>query len=127
MRRRVLIVDDEADTGSAMKQVLEDRGYQVSVAANGEKGMEIIRQAESDKDYIDLVVVDIELPGLSGIGLVKNLKSEKPATPSLVVAGANDKVFLINLLETAAGVENIERIFASNQRDKEWRLDRGIA
>ena len=62
----ILVVDDEPDICSLVKEILEDEGYEVHVAGNGE-------EADSQRDSInpDLIILDIWMPDIDGISLLK--------------------------------------------------------
>jgi DNA-binding response OmpR family regulator len=107
-QKHILIVDDESSTSFALKRSLLKCGYKVSVAMNGDAGMEIIRQTLSNGERIDVAIVDILLPGMSGSGLIRDIKKESIHIPVFVVSGMTDKIFLINLLDVH-GAANFER------------------
>jgi DNA-binding response OmpR family regulator len=61
--QQILVVDDDADIREVLRIQLENRGYQVSEAANGKKAVETVLINPD----IDLIILDIMMPGLSGI------------------------------------------------------------
>ncbi|HKY33300.1 MAG TPA: response regulator transcription factor [Candidatus Polarisedimenticolia bacterium] len=72
-RRRILIVEDEADLAASIKYNLEkEGGYAVSLAASGETGLALARQ----KPY-DLVILDLMLPGMDGLEVCRSLRSSQ--------------------------------------------------
>jgi|WetSurMetagenome_2_1015567.scaffolds.fasta_scaffold02979_11 DNA-binding response OmpR family regulator len=104
MQKHILLVDDESGTCFALGNALISCGYRVSVAMNGKDGLEIIRRSISSGDKIDLAIIDIQLPGMSGSILIGKLKSENIPVPVFVVSGTLDKRFLINLLNIGGPV-----------------------
>lgn len=64
--QHILVVDDEPDIGSLLKEILEDEGYEVGVAENAEAARERRRQRRPD-----LILLDIWMPGQDGISLLK--------------------------------------------------------
>ena len=68
----ILIVDDEILTLNNLKKVLEQDGYEVHIADSGEKALEII---DSDKPH--LILLDLMLPGISGIEVLKHIKENR--------------------------------------------------
>ncbi|MBX2861647.1 MAG: response regulator transcription factor [Vampirovibrio sp.] len=66
----ILVVDDEPD---AVCDLLTFHGYNVDVAVNGYQGLEILNQ---DKEKYDLVILDIVMPGLDGIGVLKTIRED---------------------------------------------------
>ncbi len=67
---RVLVVDDDKNTRFFIKEALELENYKVFCAKDGVEALEIY-----DKEYIDLVILDIMMPNLDGYELTKELRS----------------------------------------------------
>ena len=61
----ILVVDDEETVRSLVKRVMQDAGYDVTTAANGEEALSILSQQKERTP--DLVILDIMMPGLSGL------------------------------------------------------------
>lgn len=79
----ILVVDDEPDIRELVKEILEDEQYRVSVAANGAEA----RQARMERRP-DLVLLDIWMPDIDGISLLKEWRqSDEPAPPVVVMSG----------------------------------------
>jgi DNA-binding NtrC family response regulator len=70
MTTHILVVDDEPDIGSLVKEILEDEGYSVSVAENAAQAQE-----QRQKMPPDLVLLDIWMPDLDGISLLKEWRN----------------------------------------------------
>jgi signal transduction histidine kinase len=70
--RRILVVDDHADTCTGMKMMLERRGYQITIAHSADQAMEKARA-----EHFDLVISDIGLPDRSGYELMQELRGSK--------------------------------------------------
>ena len=79
---KVLLVDDEQEFTSALAERLEIRGHTVQVADSGEEALQI---AEAEPPQV--VVLDLKMPGLSGIDVLKRLKSFLPQVPVLLLTG----------------------------------------
>jgi len=79
---RVLIVDDEKNIVSSLKDILNDEGYEVSVA---EDGLGALKMIQSDPP--DLVLLDIWLPGMDGIEVLKTVKTYHPEIEVLIMSG----------------------------------------
>jgi two-component system copper resistance phosphate regulon response regulator CusR len=77
---RVLIVEDEQQVSSFIKQGLEEQSFEVDIAYDGNIG----ERLALSRDY-DVVLLDIVIPGINGFELCKILKKEKPATPILML------------------------------------------
>src|SRR5438132_4684402 len=87
---RILVVEDEKKVASFMKQGLEEEGYAVDVASDGEEGL-----AHALAGVHDLIILDIRLPKMDGLRLLQALRQEKVSTPVLLLtvrATIEDKV-----------------------------------
>ena len=77
---KVLVIEDEVQVSSFIKQGLEEKAFDVEVAYDGNIGERLALQ----RDY-DVVVLDIVIPGINGFDLCKILKAEKPQVPVLML------------------------------------------
>lgn len=87
---KILVVEDEKKISDFLKRGLKEEGYSVDIAHDGEQGYFL----SSTSDY-DLVVLDIMLPKLDGIGLCRKLREEKIFTPVMMLTARDtikDKV-----------------------------------
>lgn len=79
----ILVVDDEPDIRELVRDILEDEGYRITVAENGEAA----RKAFARHDH-DLVLLDIWMPDVDGITLLKEWSSSgRPACPVVIMSG----------------------------------------
>ena len=69
VRRRVLVADDSVTTRTLEKAILEEAGYEVTLAADGHQAWRILQ-----KEAIDLLVADVEMPGMDGFTLTETLR-----------------------------------------------------
>jgi two-component system chemotaxis sensor kinase CheA len=69
VRRRLLVADDSVTTRTLEKSILEEAGYEVRLAANGHQAWRILQE-----EAIDLVVADVEMPGMDGVTLTETLR-----------------------------------------------------
>ena len=79
---RILIVDDEKNIVRSLTEILTDEGYEVTNTEDGIKALEIIQ-----KDPPDLVLLDIWLPGMDGIEVLKTVKVYHPEIEVLIMSG----------------------------------------
>ena len=87
---RLLLIEDEAALRLTLKRQLEEDGYRVDVAVDGEEGLYMAREFP-----FDLAIVDLGLPKLSGIAIVQKLRADGRATPILILTARStwqDKV-----------------------------------
>ncbi len=82
---RVLIVDDEAPVRSALGRFLTQRGYDVRTAGTGEEALEVLLQDEADG-----VLLDVRLPGISGIDLVPQVLEVAPRAAIVMLTAVAD-------------------------------------
>src|ERR1700735_856346 len=80
-KRTILCVDDNEQSLSHRKIMLETRGYRVVSFSRGEEALERFRQGG-----IDLVVTDMAMPGLDGPQLIAAIKNLSPQTPAALVS-----------------------------------------
>ncbi|MFL5561724.1 MAG: ATP-binding protein [Gemmatimonadaceae bacterium] len=110
-RATVLLVEDEKELRSACRRVLEREGYTVLVAEDGYDALAI---SESFSGAIDLLVVDIVLPVLSGRELATRLVQRRPALQVLYMTGyTDDEIFRRGLSDGNGNL--LEKPFASRE------------
>ncbi|MDY0267791.1 sigma-54-dependent transcriptional regulator [Trichloromonas sp.] len=81
-RPRILVVDDEQPNREALSLLLQSANYQVAAAATGEEALGLLRQST-----FEVVITDLFLPDLSGIDILKQVKSDAPPTSVIVITG----------------------------------------
>jgi DNA-binding response OmpR family regulator len=81
-RKRVLVIDDDADVRDLIKSLLESEGFEVAVAADGREGLELQK-----RNPAPVVVTDIFMPGKEGIETIVELRRAFPQTKVVVVSG----------------------------------------
>jgi len=79
-REQILVVDDEPMICESCKEILEDEGFFVDMAYSGEEGL---RKGLEKK--FDLVILDIRMPDISGMTLLKRMKTEQKNTPVVMI------------------------------------------
>jgi len=87
---RLLVVEDEKKVASFIKKGLEEEGYAVDLAHDGESGLELALERVHD-----LIVLDVHLPKKNGLRVLQELRAEKVNTPVLLLtvrAAIEDKV-----------------------------------
>ena len=81
-KRTILCVDDNEQSLSIRKVLLETRGYRVVTCTTGEEAIERFR-----KGGIDLVLSDLVMPGVDGSKVVAEVKAMSPETPAILLSG----------------------------------------
>ncbi len=99
LKRKVLLVDDEDSLRRVMKDLLEREGYVVSEARDGVQALDQV-----DRTGPDVIVLDLNLPGLDGYGVLSHLRS-RPATadiPVVVLTAKGDEDNEVRVFELGA-------------------------
>lgn len=95
---RVLLVEDDDDQAALLVRWLESAGgYQVVRATNGDEGSALIQS----RDW-DLFVSDIELPGVSGLALIRTSKEFHPHTPALLITAHGSLDYAVDAIRGGA-------------------------
>ncbi|WP_342476930.1 response regulator transcription factor [Paenibacillus sp. FSL H7-0350] len=132
MTELILVVEDEVRIARLLQIELECEGYRVSIAGSGHQGLEMYQEQQPD-----LLLLDVMLPGFSGIELLRRIRSGDPDTPVLLLTakssvedkvsgldlGANDyitKPFQIE--ELLARVRAALRLASGQRRDEAVNL-----
>lgn len=79
---RILVIDDERSIRNTLKEILEFEKYQVDLAEDGFKAIELIKLT----DY-DVILCDIKMPGMDGIEVLQKIEELKPDTPVVMISG----------------------------------------
>jgi len=79
---RVLLVDDEVELLQALSERLRLRGFDVAVARSGEKALALIEAVD-----IDLVVLDLKMPGIDGMTVLRSTRRSHPQVQVIMLTG----------------------------------------
>lgn len=90
----ILIIDDDASVREVLRNMLEYHNYEVIEASGGQAGIDLYRKRPAD-----VVITDIVMPGMSGIEVIKTLKSEFPDIKIIAITGM--RINAIDNFETA--------------------------
>jgi DNA-binding response OmpR family regulator len=85
--RRILVVDDEPDIRRLNAEVLESSGYHVDTAEDGLAGWKALHAVRHAPESYALLITDHDMPGLSGLALVKKLRAARIDLPVIVATG----------------------------------------
>ena len=85
MPKKVLIIDDEPEICKTVTEFLFDAGYSASYALNGPDGLAMIK-----RDLPSLVLLDIGMPGMDGIEVMRLIHEQFPTIPVVVLTGHRD-------------------------------------
>ena len=93
---RLLVVEDDADLRTAMRFFLEDEGHEVVDAPTGEAALDVMA-----REQIDMVLLDLRLPGMSGLDVCRTLRRDS-IVPIIIVSARGDSHDLVAGLEAGA-------------------------
>ena len=96
-KAKILVVDDEASARSALEKLLMQAGYAVETASGGEEAL-----AASAERPPDVVLTDLQMPGMSGIELVKKLHEQDADLPVVVITGFSDVTAAVSTMRAGA-------------------------
>lgn len=88
MKQRILFVEDEPDLGNVIRQYLEIMNFEVEWCVNGKQATERFLHNPS---HFQLVMIDVQLPDISGFDLAERIAAIKPAVPFLFLTARNEK------------------------------------
>jgi two-component system, OmpR family, response regulator len=83
--RRILVIEDDAETAEQIVDFLETRGYQVDLSVNGNDGLRLGRSAA-----YAVMIIDRMLPGADGIAIIQKLRELAIATPAMIVSALGE-------------------------------------
>lgn len=96
---RILIIEDDEEMRSLLKDILDEEGFDTESASNGSGGLQ-----ELTKGPFDLVITDIRMPGLTGLDILPVIKRLQPEVPVIVItAFGNEEVYRRSFEKGAAG------------------------
>ncbi|HHY22372.1 MAG TPA: response regulator [Bacilli bacterium] len=90
--RKVLVVDDQYGIRVLLKEILEKDGYAMYQAANGMQALTLIEQHQ-----FDLVLLDVKLPGMNGLEILKQVKEQYPQVEVIMMTAYGE----LNLIKEA--------------------------
>ena len=93
----ILIVEDDISILDGLEINLKKEGYRVLTASHGEMGYNMAR-----KENIDLLLLDIMLPGLNGFEICRKIKREKPVLPVIMLTAKSEETDMISGLDYGA-------------------------
>jgi len=114
MSKHILVVDDEASFRFAASLFLRQEGYEVSQAENGIEAFIKITERQKQGNPFDLIVLDIQMPGMTGIEVFDAIYENGVTTPVVFVSGyADDRA--ISTLNEKANSSLLSKPFESSQ------------
>ena len=93
----ILIIDDEAGLRQTLARILQRAGFEVTTAANGQEALSLVNE-----HVFDLVYLDIRMPEISGLDLLKNLHAQFPDLPVILFTAQPDLHSAVEALRRGA-------------------------
>ncbi|PKL23187.1 MAG: Fis family transcriptional regulator [Spirochaetae bacterium HGW-Spirochaetae-3] len=93
----ILVIDDEPGIRATVKDILEDEGYATLTAEDGPIGLETLR-----RESVDVVILDVWLPRMGGIDVLKAIRADHPAIETIVVSGHASIDMAVNAVKLGA-------------------------
>ena len=78
----ILVIDDEVVVGNSIRKILKPRGYYVEHAETPHSAMEILSERP-----VDMILLDMKIPGVKGLDLLKSIREEYPTIPVIMITG----------------------------------------
>lgn len=95
--KSVLVVDDDKMILELLQKVIERQGYKTLIATSGEEALKLL-----DKHNVGIVISDIEMPSMSGMELLSQIKKTYNELPVLMITGKNNSHTKFNIKESKA-------------------------
>ncbi|MBI4302879.1 MAG: response regulator [Chloroflexi bacterium] len=96
-RLRILVVDDNQDFCGNVKDILETEGWEVLTAYSGQSAVEL-----AQKERLDLILVDLVMPGMDGVTVIKTIRKLFPSLAIAVVTAFGEETLLQDALVSGA-------------------------
>jgi two-component system invasion response regulator UvrY len=96
---KILVADDHAVVRNGLKQIVGDTSDMV-IAAEASNGQEVLNKALKD-DY-DIVLLDITMPDINGLDILKEIKSQRPELPVLILSMHPEEQYAVRALKAGA-------------------------
>lgn len=95
--KKILVVDDETNIRNLIKNILSDE-FEVITAANGLEALELLKSGG-----FDLIILDIDMPHMDGVELVKELKKFNSSMPVIVISTLSEPEKIVDIFKMATG------------------------
>ncbi len=93
----ILVIDDEPGIRTTVKDILSDEGYDALVAEDGPSGLNILKH-----ETVDVVILDVWLPKMGGIDVLKAIRADYPAVETIVISGHASIDMAVNAVKLGA-------------------------
>lgn len=108
---RILVAEDDAPFAEFLQERLQQEQFAVQIVADGREA----QQLATNQSY-DLVILDLDLPGIGGLDVLRSIRSKKPDLPVLIVTGAGMVEERVQGLDAGADDYLANRLLSRNWR-----------
>jgi two-component system, cell cycle sensor histidine kinase and response regulator CckA len=91
--KTILLAEDEPRLRNLLRQILEQIGYSLLVAKDAREALEIVNKSS---DPIDLLVADVQMPGMTGPDLAKEIRRSHPSLRVLLISGYTQGILILD-------------------------------
>jgi len=99
MNERILIAEDDAAMRELLEEILSDEGFETIAAANGKLALE---KVVDEKETIDLVLTDVQMPELKGDELLAKVRQARAETPVVVITAFGSIANAVEMVKNGA-------------------------
>jgi two-component system nitrogen regulation response regulator NtrX len=101
-RAAILVVDDEGDIRQSLEMLLTYEGYEVWTAKDGTEAIARLDKEAGEGRSPVLVLTDLKMPGLDGLGLLDAIQEREPAPPVILISGHGDVAVAVDAMKRGA-------------------------
>ena len=128
MSGHILVIDDEPSLRQSFTRILQREGYEVTTAANGQEGIDLV-----SRHPFDLVYLDIRMPDMNGLDVLKTIHGKLPELPVILFTAQPDlnsaldalrygaKDYLLKPLKPQVLIEHTETVLLNQQKERRKR------
>src|SRR5436853_7166480 len=96
---RLLIAEDDPDLRDLLQDDLEDAGYETVLAVDGRAAL---AQIEREREFFDLLITDVNMPGLSGIDILAAMREQRSEAPVIVITAFGSVEQAVEMVKAGA-------------------------
>ncbi len=104
--KKILVIDDEAIIRKSCERVLSPEGYEVISSSGGHEGIKLL-----EKESVPLVLLDLKMPDMDGIEVLKIIKERWPGTKVIIITGYSNVDTAVQVLRLGA-FNHLEKPFS---------------
>ncbi|MBW1637243.1 MAG: response regulator, partial [Deltaproteobacteria bacterium] len=105
----ILIVDDEPNYLVVLSELLQDEGFEVFTAPDGEQGLRIVNDVD-----LDIIITDMQMPGMDGIQFMLKIKEKLPDLPVIVITAYAEVDTAVDAMQIG-GFSYLAKPFSSDE------------